>query len=74
MAAKNVGALWITGKNGDFFTGNIEISKLNAEIAALGVDAERVPIKIMSNTFKAAGSKEPDFKLYVNDWKPKPKT
>ena len=53
MSKENeLGALWVKdGKNGKFFSGNVEI------------DGKKTDIVVFKNTYKEEGSRQPDLKI-----------
>jgi len=57
---QSIGALWVKqGKSGDFFTGNIE------------VNGQKIKIAIFKNDYKK--DKQPDFRIFVDDYEPQSK-
>jgi hypothetical protein len=63
---KKIGALWRreTRNSGTILTGNIEIGNVKVD------EEKKIKIIIFTNGYKVKGSKQPDFVIYEDTYKP----
>jgi len=68
-----VGALWTrTGKNGEFWAGNINLTALAAAAKAAGQDPTKVQVTLFKNKYETTknGKPAPAFRILHDSWKP----